>query len=97
MLQTLDLSRNHLDSNTADKIFKTSLFPDLVSIDLEYNQLLIGVELEKAGSFPSMEKINLFRNIPFYKVIKYFVLGGALSLILAILYFSLPYFETNAM
>ena len=41
-------------------------------------------------------EINLFRNIPFYKVIKYFVLGGALSLILAILYFSLPYFETNA-
>mgnify|MGYP004535749403 FL=1 len=41
-------------------------------------------------------EINLFRNIPFYKVIKYFVLGGSLSLILAILYFSLPYFETNA-
>ncbi len=41
-------------------------------------------------------EINLFRNIPFYKVIKYFVLGGALSLILAILYFTLPYFETNA-
>ena len=41
-------------------------------------------------------EINLFRNIPFYKVIKYFILGGSLSLILAILYFSLPYFETNA-
>ncbi len=41
-------------------------------------------------------EINLFRNIPFYKVIKYFILGGALSLILAILYFSLPYFEANA-
>ena len=41
-------------------------------------------------------EINLFRNIPFYKVIKYFVLGGALSLILAILYFSIPYFEANA-
>ena len=41
-------------------------------------------------------EINLFRNIPFYKVIKYFILGGALSLILAILYFSLPYFEVNA-
>lgn len=41
-------------------------------------------------------EINLFRNIPFYKVIKYFVLGGALSLILAILYFTLPYFENNA-
>ena len=38
-------------------------------------------------------EINLFRNIPFYK---YFILGGALSLILAILYFSLPYFEVNA-
>ncbi len=41
-------------------------------------------------------EINLFRNIPFYKVIKYFVLGGSLSLILAILYFSLPYFESSA-
>ena len=41
-------------------------------------------------------EINLFRNIPFYKVIKYFVLGGSLSLILAILYFSLPFFEANA-
>lgn len=41
-------------------------------------------------------EINLFRNIPFYKVIKYFVLGGALSLILAILYFTLPYFDTSA-
>ena len=34
-------------------------------------------------------EINLFRNIPFYKVIKYFILGGALSLIIAILFFSL--------
>ena len=34
-------------------------------------------------------EINLFRNIPVYKVIKYFILGGALSLILAILFFSL--------
>lgn len=41
-------------------------------------------------------EINLFRNIPFYKVIKYFILGGSLSLILAILYFSLPYFESSA-
>ncbi len=32
-------------------------------------------------------EINLFKNIPFYKVMKYFVLGGALSLLLAILYF----------
>ena len=30
-------------------------------------------------------EINLFRNIPFYKVVKYFVLGGALSLIFTIL------------
>ena len=36
-------------------------------------------------------EINLFRNIPFYKVIKYFVLGGALSLIFAILFFSLEF------
>lgn len=36
-------------------------------------------------------EINVFRNIPFYKVIKYFVLGGALSLILAILFFSLDF------
>ena len=41
-------------------------------------------------------EINLFRNIPFYKVLKYFILGGSLSLILAILYFSLPYFESSA-
>lgn len=34
-------------------------------------------------------EINVFRNIPFYKVMKYFVLGGGLSLILAILFFSL--------
>lgn len=36
-------------------------------------------------------EINIFRNIPFYKVIKYFLLGGALSLILAILFFSLDF------
>ena len=41
-------------------------------------------------------EINLFRNIPFYKVIKYFILGGALSLILAILFFSLE-FNTDIM
>ena len=34
-------------------------------------------------------EINVFRNIPFYKVMKYFILGGGLSLILAILFFSL--------
>ena len=38
-------------------------------------------------------EINLFRNIPFYKVLKYFVIGGAASLFVAILYFSLPFFE----
>lgn len=36
-------------------------------------------------------EINIFRNIPFYKVIKYFILGGGLSLILAILFFSLEF------
>lgn len=36
-------------------------------------------------------EINLFRNIPFYKVMKYFILGGGLSLILAILFFSLNF------
>ena len=36
-------------------------------------------------------EINIFRNIPFYKVIKYFLLGGGLSLILAILFFSLDF------
>ena len=36
-------------------------------------------------------EINIFRNIPFYKVVKYFVLGGALSLILAILFLSLDF------
>ncbi len=36
-------------------------------------------------------EINLFKNIPFYKVIKYFILGGALSLICAILFFSLDF------
>lgn len=34
-------------------------------------------------------EINVFRNIPFYKVIKYFIWGGALSLIVAILLLSL--------
>ena len=34
-------------------------------------------------------EINVFRNVPFYKVIKYFIWGGALSLIFAILLFSL--------
>lgn len=34
-------------------------------------------------------EINLFRNIPFYKVVKYFIWGGALSLIFAILLFTL--------
>ena len=34
-------------------------------------------------------EINLFKNIPFYKVMKYFVLGGTLSLLLAILYFDI--------
>lgn len=36
-------------------------------------------------------EINIFRNIPFYKIIKYFILGGGLSLILAILFFSLDF------
>ena len=36
-------------------------------------------------------EINVFRNIPFYKVMKYFVWGGGLSLILAILFFSLDF------
>lgn len=36
-------------------------------------------------------EINIFRNIPFYKVVKYFILGGALSLIVAILFFSLDF------
>lgn len=36
-------------------------------------------------------EINIFRNIPFYKVMKYFILGGALSLIVAILFFSLDF------
>lgn len=36
-------------------------------------------------------EINVFRNIPFYKVIKYFIWGGALSLIVAILFFSLNF------
>ena len=36
-------------------------------------------------------EVNVFKNIPFYKVLKYFILGGALSLILAILFFSLEF------
>lgn len=36
-------------------------------------------------------EINIFKNIPFYKVIAYFILGGALSLIIAILFFSLGF------
>ena len=36
-------------------------------------------------------EINIFRNIPFYKVIKYFILGGALSLIVAIVFFSFDF------
>ena len=36
-------------------------------------------------------EINIFRNIPFYKVMKYFILGGGLRLILAILFFSLDF------
>ena len=36
-------------------------------------------------------EINVFRNIPFYKVMKYFIWGGGLSLILAILFFSLDF------
>lgn len=36
-------------------------------------------------------EINVFRNVPFYRVVEYFVLGGALSLITAILFFSLDF------
>ena len=36
-------------------------------------------------------EINVFRNIPFYKIMKYFVWGGALSLIVAILFFTLDF------
>lgn len=42
-------------------------------------------------------EINLFRNIPFHKVLKYFVIGGAASLFVAILYFSIPFFEQNTL
>ena len=42
-------------------------------------------------------EINLFRNIPFHKVLKYFVIGGAASLFVAILYFSIPVFEQNTL
>ncbi len=38
-------------------------------------------------------EINVFRNIPFYKVLKYFIIGGGASLFVAILYFSIPFFE----
>lgn len=38
-------------------------------------------------------EINLFRNIPFHKVLKYFIIGGGASLLVAILYFSIPYLE----
>ncbi len=38
-------------------------------------------------------EINIFRNVPFYKVLKYFIIGGGLSLFVAILYFSIPFFE----
>ena len=34
-------------------------------------------------------EINVFKNIPFYRVIEYFIMGGALSLITAILFFEL--------
>ena len=34
-------------------------------------------------------EINVFRNIPFYRVVEYFILGGSLSLITAILFFEL--------
>ena len=42
-------------------------------------------------------EINLFRNIPFHKVLKYFIIGGGLSLFVAILYFSIPFFEQRTM
>lgn len=42
-------------------------------------------------------EINLFRNIPFHKVLKYFIIGGGASLFVAILYFSIPFFEQNTM
>lgn len=34
-------------------------------------------------------EINVFKNIPFYRVVEYFILGGSLSLITAILFFEL--------
>ena len=34
-------------------------------------------------------EINIFKNIPFYRVVEYFILGGSLSLITAILFFEL--------
>ena len=34
-------------------------------------------------------EINVFRNIPFYRVVEYFILGGSLSLITAILFFEI--------
>ena len=36
-------------------------------------------------------EINLFKNIPFHKVLKYFIIGGGASLFVAILYYSIPY------
>ncbi len=41
-------------------------------------------------------EINLFRNVPLYKVLEYFIIGGVMSLILAILYFDIPFFAKNA-
>lgn len=38
-------------------------------------------------------EIKLFRNLPFHKVLKYFIIGGGTSLFVAILYYSLPFFE----
>ena len=38
-------------------------------------------------------EINLFRNLPFHKVLKYFIIGGGASLFVAILYYSLPFLE----
>lgn len=34
-------------------------------------------------------EINVFKNIPFYRVVEYFIMGGSLSLITAILFFEL--------
>ena len=40
-------------------------------------------------------EINLFRNISFYKVLKYFIIGGAGSLFISILYYSIDYFAAK--